>query len=489
MEKLLLIITLLTTCVSNAQLYTLDQGFGVNGQKKLFPLQRVEDAELHEIAFVNNRYIMINSNTVYAVQSNGSMDATFGSNGKVPLSSTNQQYYINCVKVTSDAIYLGGSYNVTNPSQRGMFIAKLLLADGTYDMGFGTNGIARTEFTNNDYWRRGFTGLEITPTGEMYGFGEAPEGAVLCRILPNGTLDTSFAPTGRKLIAANQPSFAIFYHDNGLFLITQGFSNPWRWLNFITMDASGNLTVLPNTAALGMGSVDNVTFFKEGNQLIFGIRGSNTAPPYLQPFGRMASVDMTSGSFLFGVSLKPESRVHLQQSKIWVTEGTTPSSASEDFGLRRFNLDGTLDQTFGSNGFLSYNYQDTNPSAYTNDLAHNVYVHPDGTLLLTGRTFVAGVGGLGVGAVRYQATPLGTGNNISISKVYVYPNPAASELFIEGLENSEVSGYNITDMTGRSLMSGTGNVNRIYIAGLQAGTYLLNLTQGSKSESIKFVKQ
>lgn len=325
----------------------------------------------------------------------------------------------------------------------------------------------------------------------MYGIGEASEGTVLCRILPNGTLDTTFAPTGKKLISNILSSnAAVFYHNNGLFLITEGYSHPLRWLNFITMDGSGNLTVLPNTIGLGMGTISNITFFKEGNQLVYGVQGSNTPPPNLQPFGWLGSVDMASGNAIFSVSVDPDSRVHLQQSKIWVTDSTMPngSTAPEDFRLRRFNMDGTSDQTFALNGMLSYNFQDANPSAYTVDLAQNVYVHPDGTLLIAGRTSTY-ESGLYEGAVRFQLTPLGTGSNLNLAKAIIFPNPVTSELHIQKSFDAVIDAYSVSDVMGRTILHGTSDVEKLDVAMLQPGTYILTLASGNSLNSFKFIKR
>jgi hypothetical protein len=78
------------------------------------------------------------------------------------------------------------------------------------------------------------------------------------------------------------------------------------------------------------------------------------------------------------------------------------------------------------------------------------------------------------------------------STINVYPNPAESTLFLEGLTNN--SSYRITDALGREVIP-TITVNAedaltsINISGLVQGIYFLQLTNDNRTETIRFIKK
>jgi peptidyl-prolyl cis-trans isomerase B (cyclophilin B) len=59
--------------------------------------------------------------------------------------------------------------------------------------------------------------------------------------------------------------------------------------------------------------------------------------------------------------------------------------------------------------------------------------------------------------------------------ISIYPNPASTELFVEGLENFE---YKIYDRIGKLVLGGTSAGTAVNISGLEAGMYLLKTDKG-----------
>ena len=80
-------------------------------------------------------------------------------------------------------------------------------------------------------------------------------------------------------------------------------------------------------------------------------------------------------------------------------------------------------------------------------------------------------------------------NEIEELSVRVYPNPAVDVLHVK----TELSGFKvtITDMNGRAVYASTPDQNdfSIQLSGLEAGTYLLRVENGSQVNSQLFVKQ
>jgi Secretion system C-terminal sorting domain len=75
-------------------------------------------------------------------------------------------------------------------------------------------------------------------------------------------------------------------------------------------------------------------------------------------------------------------------------------------------------------------------------------------------------------------------NNSKISVLVISPNPAANELYIDGVKNN--TQYFITDMVGRIVLSGVYENNKaIAINKLPSAVYFLKID----NEVSKFIKQ
>ncbi len=67
------------------------------------------------------------------------------------------------------------------------------------------------------------------------------------------------------------------------------------------------------------------------------------------------------------------------------------------------------------------------------------------------------------------------------AKVYVYPNPVVNTLNILGISETEL--LFVYDLSGKCLMSGTGN--KVEVSSLIKGTYILKVN----NQCIKFIKK
>ena len=84
-----------------------------------------------------------------------------------------------------------------------------------------------------------------------------------------------------------------------------------------------------------------------------------------------------------------------------------------------------------------------------------------------------------------ECNALSVGDNTLELAVSVYPNPADSYLFIEGIEKPlAVSIYNLL---GKKVIS-TNNTNKIDVQGLPSGVYVIKLSDGIRQVNKKFIK-
>lgn len=88
------------------------------------------------------------------------------------------------------------------------------------------------------------------------------------------------------------------------------------------------------------------------------------------------------------------------------------------------------------------------------------------------------------------ALPVNSGlglTDLNTIQATVYPNPAQTTLNISTPEKLENATFTVSDLQGRSVISGAFNTT-IDIANLQAGVYVLNVVSGTKNTSVRFVK-
>jgi len=125
----------------------------------------------------------------------GTLDQTFGSNGKVFTDFTPFRDSLFAVMVLGDGkILAGGSANNNNSGGLSSnFALARYNADGTLDQSFGVAGKTTTDFTNNS--PDIIHGLAIQPDGKIVACGFFP--FKLARYTPDGILDTSFGNAGK----------------------------------------------------------------------------------------------------------------------------------------------------------------------------------------------------------------------------------------------------------------------------------------------------
>lgn len=146
----------------------------------------------------------------------GSLDTTFGTNGKVQLDLGNNLASGGIAITRAGKIIILGS-NITGADQ--MIVAQLN-NDGSLDTNFGMNGSTVIGVSSNP---RGNGGIAINSQGKIYVFGNDSNIFIVSRLEKDGSLDSSFGNNGTKIIPLNVP--------------VDGFGG-------ITIDAQGRIVVL-----------------------------------------------------------------------------------------------------------------------------------------------------------------------------------------------------------------------------------------------------
>ncbi|MBA1287465.1 M10 family metallopeptidase C-terminal domain-containing protein [Pseudomonas japonica] len=228
---------------------------------------------------------------------------------------------------------------------------------------------------------------KIWVAGFTHNFGEFYQYAVT-RLNPNGTLDTTFGDDGKQVIAEQimlGDEYSMAVQNNGKLLVTHVTADGMdlglevtRYNNDGTLDTSFG----SNGAAQVSGEVSytdtGTTVLSDGKILISGRDGGTYTVARLNADGtpdttfhgtgvlEFTGPTSTTGSFDFPMNVQADGKI------------LVPGMDNDKFGLYRYNPDGSLDTTFGSNGHVSYSVGSGIDWAYT------VTVQPDGKLLLAG---------------------------------------------------------------------------------------------------------
>jgi len=267
--------------------------------------------------------------------SNGTLDTTFGTSGKViqPIGSSND--YGSSLAIQLDGkILLGGTcYNGRNYD----FCIARFNSNGTLDTTFGTSGKVIQPIGSSNDWGRS---LVIQPDGKILLGGNCSGDFCIARFNSDGTLDTSFNSSGKVL----QPIGSSF-------------------------DWGRSLAIQPDGKILFGGECINGIINSD-----FCIARFNSNGTLDRTFGNSGKVIQSIGSFYDAgqsLAIQPDGKILFGGECI---DGIINS----DFCIARFNSNGTLDTSFGTGGKV---IQDIG-SFY--DAGQSIAIQPDGKILLGG---------------------------------------------------------------------------------------------------------
>jgi uncharacterized delta-60 repeat protein len=304
---------------------------------------------------------------------------------------------------------------------------------GVLDTSFDSIGTTATDF---DFGDDAIRGMRLQPDGKIVVAGYASNGLNydfgLARYNNNGTLDTSFGASGRistdflgqddeasdlllqpdgKIIAVgltregNNFNFALArYNANGILdggfgtggKVTTDFAGLDDEAQAVTVQADGKILVVGRAEVGSNGDIAVVRYNANGTlDTTFGTGGKVTT----DFFGK----DDDAGS------------VHLQPDGKIIVTGTVGNTLNDDFGVVRYNVDGTFDTTFGTGGKLVTDLGG-------DDLAAKSVLTADGKLTIVGTT---GTGGSvdDVALVRYVLNQAPT--DVSLSSLSIAENQVA----------------------------------------------------------------
>jgi len=325
----------------------LDTTFGING--KVITNYNNLTSLGYDVALQSNKIILAgktsnetNSDSILVrYNSNGEIDTTFGTNGFVSINVGNIEEFNKVLVQTDNKIIVSGFTNgLQSTSTSYNFLLMRFNENGDIDTTFGSNnnGIVITDISNNNDYS---TSLALQPDGKIVlaGIVNVPTTNIaVIRYNTSGNLDSSFGNNGifmRQYLGLGDyyTSLAI-QPDNKILLGSEANLGATREFFLLRINSNG---------------VIDTTFGNNG-QVVTDFSGRDK--------GNSIAIQ-TDGKILYG--------------------GFGTISGNINFAVARYNSNGTLDTSFGTGGKVNTNF-----FGISQDYGYSLALQPDGKFILAG---------------------------------------------------------------------------------------------------------
>ncbi|HYV92880.1 MAG TPA: T9SS type A sorting domain-containing protein [Chitinophagales bacterium] len=505
---------------SLAQDGSLDPTFGTNGVVTT-PIG-FTDESAHSIAIQPNGKIVVAGSSENGPQddfalvrynTDGSLDNTFSTDGKVTTPIGTYEDYGNSVAIQSDGkiVVAGSSYNSNYYLD---FAVVRYNTNGVLDTSFDTDGIVITNIGTHDDRANS---MAIQNDGKIVVAGYSYNGAdgyfAVVRYNTNGSLDSTFDTDGKVTTAFGSIinwGYAVAIQNDGKIVVVglagNFFNSHFALVRYNTdgsldssFDADGKVTT-----AVGVNYDGGyaIAIQSDGKIVAAGYSSSPDGSDddfALVRYNNDGSLDTTLDndgkvSTPFGPFADTGNSVAIQSDgKIVVAGYSVVGGTNYYFALVRYNDNGSLDATFDADGKV------TTLFGPDSDTGYGVAIQSDGKIVMVGDSWNGSSTDFAI--VRYNNS-IATGINESgnqTREISIYPNPVSpdqsgSTTISISLSESQKVSLRIFDMNGRLITTlanapfEQGNHEIVWnAADVNAGIYFLQLLTEENSETVKLV--
>jgi uncharacterized delta-60 repeat protein len=419
----------------------------------------------------------------------GSPDNTFGTNGskRVDFGSTFDQAI--AVALQPDGKIIAGGKAISGGVAFDYALARFM-PNGSLDSTFGTNGKTTIDFNgNNDE----ATKMVLQPDGKILLVGSTSNqltgGIGLIRCLSNGVLDNTFNSTGRVETLSDSGTLGgndvALQADGKIVVASSRFTNGMTTLRLVRYNANGlvdstfatyGLTELPLLG--GSSSAASVAIQPDGKIVVTGAWVDNTNNAIVARYMQTGTLDGSFGTL--GKVILDWGAMDNTRSVLVQPDGKIIICGAADNVCKVAKLDssGNYDAIFGVSGIASTDL------SVQNELFNAV------TLDTAGKVLAVGNAGLDAGMARYTNTVQVLPNavtDLSVGLVKVYPNPVSNRLIINA-KGEQITEVNIYSLSGQIISSHKSIDNEVSMEGLYNGVYLVEVVTAAHVYKNKIVK-
>ena len=447
---------------------------------------------------------------VIRLNSGGTLDTSFGDQGMVTTDISGAQEFYD-VKVLNDGSIIAAGVSTSQATDDDILLVKYT-SDGTIDSSFGDQGKILFHYDVREGIERG--GIQILDDGKILILGtsfsakSASSVFLLIKLDSNGTFDNGFGEQGILEIKFDGYDYNNAYQfvitdDNKVLIyasrtISGTHPNPDIIENLIvkiTMDgvfdtSFGEQGVVELDLLSGELNdiINDICVQKDGKILLLGqtdagsfdfdlaLRRYNEDGSIDNSFGNNGLITETLGNATGGEAIALQS-----DNKILVATG---SHDLLDAAIIRYNSDGSIDKSFGDNGYLIH----SSFGAYLRSLFFTksgeiFFTDTDARVSSSYKDLIVAKVISGLETISSDGI-----HEEKFSQIKLYPNPVQSTITIDFSQhiNSKSFDARIYDVNGNMVMRKTlaKNQNKINVTHLQNGIYFLHSEYGVK----RFIK-
>jgi uncharacterized delta-60 repeat protein len=330
---------------------------------------------------------------------NGSPDSTFNGNGKQTADLGSDMQIGNSVAIQGNGKIVVAGYTPGQTGNNDFAVARFNI-DGSPDNTFDNDGILTTDFTSSDDYA-GSVAIQSDDKIVVAGYSNiyspvSVEHMVVCRYNQDGSLDNSFADSG-KLEEVSKQGYTVFnataIQADGK-IVAAGIT--WDGSNYDFAVARYNTNGSPDSTFSDDGKL--ITDFGARDEAVsiavqpdgkIVVAGNSDTQFAIARYNTDGSPDNTfsdDGKLLVSLGFADAcTSVALQSDGKIVMAGYSyidENYDSSEFAIARFNTNGTPDNTFNGSGKQMTTFGD-----YT-DFASSLAIQKDGKIVVAGRSYL-----------------------------------------------------------------------------------------------------
>ncbi len=389
----------------------------------------------------------------------GTFDNSFSTDGKLttPIGMGEDMAYTIALQTDGKIIAAGYSFNGSTND----FALVRYDPTGTLDNSFDGDGIVITQIDTSDDL---IYGMVIQTDGKIVVAGSAVNGTdqdfALARYNVDGSLDSGFDTDGKLMTdfsAYDDKIFGITLQPDGK-IVVAGYTDDGTTLNWgiARYHADGSLDnsfSADGKASISFGIDYNLAYAlavqQDGKIIIGGCTFNGVDDDFsLARFNADGSLDMSfdgdgkvvtplgADDWIFSLLLQPDGKT--------VVAGYTGTGPASDFALVRYHTNGSLDNSFDTDGIVITDF-----SGY-GDMAYGAAIQPDLKIILAGYSsngieqdmaLARYISGLNIGVVDFSD---------DVHSVLIYPNPVLEEARLKYiLTDPEEISIQLMDIEGK----------------------------------------
>ncbi|MBN2612920.1 MAG: T9SS type A sorting domain-containing protein [Bacteroidales bacterium] len=454
----------------SAQPGSLDKDFNIDG-RETSPITTGND-EAHDIVVQPDGKILLAGTTfmestfndfgMIRYNSNGTLDNSFKSTGKLIKDIGTRNDGIMAAALQPDGKIIVAGYSLASATNNDFVIARFN-GDGTIDNSFSEDGIQTTDFDAKSDW---IMDLAIQKDGKIVAAGYSLIGSTyafsLVRYNTDGTLDNTFDSDGKVLVFIENSNHAnsIAIQPDGK-IVVAGYSYTSETKNDFTLIRLNTNGSMDDTFGLGgkvrtplsqlYDEINSIVIQPDGKILAVGSYSNSSSDKdfAVARYNKNGTIDNTFGSDgivirSFGTGADVATGIILQPDGKIVAGGYMNNGSDNDFAIIRYNSNGTPDNSFGTNGSVS------TAIGTGNDIALSIGIQPDGKILMAGYCNNGTNNDFAV--VRYLSGLIINDLDFKLcdNSLLIYPNPVEHETTLEyNLMEDNVLTICLFDMHGK----------------------------------------